>query len=325
MSAIDIPDEIGAVDPELVERFRSDFSALCRWPGKIGVAVSGGPDSLALLLLTVGAFPNVEAVTVDHSLRSESADEAAFVERICAQLGVRHSSLPVTVADGNVQQNARDARYRALTDWAEKRSIDTLLTGHHADDQAETIMMRFNRASGLAGLCGIRASSGLSNKDTVLARPLLTWRRTELSTVVESAGIKPVDDPSNYSNDYDRVKMRKNLSGADWLDVNAVAKSAQHLAEAEQAIQSMVSYEWRERVQNDRDAIVYSPEGPPLIVKRVVEKAVAWFTGDAVRRSQIADLVEKLENREGGNVAGVLATAKDRVWTFRPEPPRKTG
>lgn len=325
MSVIDTSAEIGPVDPDLVERFRADLLALQGVPGKLGVAVSGGPDSLALLLLTIAGFPDVEAITIDHSLRPESADEASFVGQVCGQLGIEHTALAVTVAAGNVQQNARDARYRALNGWAEERSIDTVLTGHHADDQAETIMMRLNRASGLHGLCGIRGSSIMANKDTLLIRPLLRWRSAELRRIVEAAGIQPVDDPSNHSHDFDRVKIRKKLSQSNWLDVNAVARSAQHLAEAEQAVQFLASREWRERVQNDGDTITYSPDGPSLIVKRTVETAVAWFADRDARGGQIADLVSKLESGRGGNVAGVLATAKDRVWTFRREPPRTTG
>jgi tRNA(Ile)-lysidine synthase len=142
------------------------------------VAVSGGPDSLALLLLAHAAMPGlVEAATVDHGLRSESADEAAFVAEICGKLGVPHATLKVTVGAGNLQAEARAARYAALAGWMAERGLAALATAHHADDQAETLILRLNRGSGVAGLAGVRARGLVPGTRLPLLRPLLGWRR----------------------------------------------------------------------------------------------------------------------------------------------------
>ncbi|WP_245653923.1 tRNA lysidine(34) synthetase TilS, partial [Novosphingobium rosa] len=143
------------------ERFVSDLTRI--WPestkgeSPLGLAVSGGPDSLALLLIAHAALPGrVAAATVDHGLRPESAAEAAEVARICALLDVPHATLEVSVEDGNVQAQARDARYAALAAWTEQEGLCALATAHHADDQVETLVMRLNRASGVSGLAGVR-------------------------------------------------------------------------------------------------------------------------------------------------------------------------
>ena len=141
---------IPAPSRELVARFRRDAEALAPGFARLGVAVSGGPDSLALLLLAQAAFPGlVEAATVDHRLRPESTIEALHVEDICARLGCPHAILDVEVPDGpaGLQAEARGARYRALGLWAEARGLPHVATAHHADDQAETVLMRLQRGS----------------------------------------------------------------------------------------------------------------------------------------------------------------------------------
>ena len=111
----------------------------------LGLAVSGGGDSLALLLLAHAALPGrVKAATVDHGLRQESADEADRVARYCAELGVAHTTLTVSVARGNTQEQARKASYAALGDWAKENDLGALATAHQMDDQAETFLMRLN-------------------------------------------------------------------------------------------------------------------------------------------------------------------------------------
>src|SRR5947209_3432189 len=147
--------------PASVERFAADLARLSPPAGRLGIAVSGGPDSLALLLLAAAALPGrIAAATVDHGLRPEAAGEAAYAGGICDALGVPHRTLRVRVARGaSVQARAREARYAALAAWAGQEGIEALLTGHHVEDQAETLMMRLVRGSGLAGLAGIRARS----------------------------------------------------------------------------------------------------------------------------------------------------------------------
>ena len=200
----------------------------------MGVAVSGGPDSVALLLLDHAARPgSVEAATVDHGLRPESAAEAQWVAQLCQELGVRHETLRVAVEAGNLQSKAREARYDALDDWMGRSGLIVVATAHHADDQAETLLMRLNRGSGLPGLTGVRPSGAVPGGKGRLLRPLLGWRKTELEALVRAAGIEPIADPSNRDSRFDRVRIRQALAGADWLDPLGLARSAALLGEAD--------------------------------------------------------------------------------------------
>src|SRR5918996_1752118 len=168
------------MEPLLLDRFRADLEPLVAPDARVGLAVSGGPDSLALLLLAAAARPGqIEAATVDHGFRPEARDEAATVAGICGKLGVPHTIL---TARGNdvpttaIQERARRERYRLLGYWAEERGLGGLATAHHADDQAETLLMRLSRGSGVGGLGGTRRKRALS-EDVLLLRPLLSWRK----------------------------------------------------------------------------------------------------------------------------------------------------
>ena len=146
----------------------------------VAIAVSGGPDSMALLALAGAAWPGqVIAATVDHGLRADAADEAALVARFCLRQGpIPHATLiPATpLGTANLQARARAARYTLLTDWARGSKATILATAHHADDQAETFLMRAARGSGLSGLAAIRPNHRIAD-DLVLLRALLDWRR----------------------------------------------------------------------------------------------------------------------------------------------------
>ncbi|MFV0645569.1 MAG: tRNA lysidine(34) synthetase TilS [Sphingomonadaceae bacterium] len=311
-------------DPALVSCFRSSLAGL--WPcgGRLGIAVSGGPDSLALLLLAHTAMPRqVEAATVDHGLRKESAEEADFVARICVGLNIPHQILPVELNAGNIQHQARLARYDALAGWIRSRGIDALATAHHADDQAETLLMRLNRASGVAGLAGVRPKSNIPGHDIPLIRPLLGWRRATLAAVVHDSGIQAVHDPSNENLQYDRVKIRQNLAQSAWLDVASLAQSAGHLADAENALEWAAEREWQEAVSTVDAGYLYRPHAqtPRAIRLKVLMRAVLML-GKVPRGSALAALEAELSAGRGGNIAGVLISAQPTGWFIRPEPPR---
>jgi tRNA(Ile)-lysidine synthase len=314
-----------AVTPALAERFATDLARL--WPeaGRLGLAVSGGPDSLALLLLAHAAIPGRFAVaTVNHRLRPEAAAECALVERACAERSIPCTVLAVTVATGNLQAEARAARYAALAQWAEREGLTALVTAHHADDQAETLVMRLNRGSGLTGLAGVRPRRVVPGAGLALLRPLLGWRHAELAAIVAGAGLEPAQDPSNADDAYDRVRIRKALAKADWLDAEAVAASAGHLADADEAIGWIVERVWDEAVIVAEGGIRYLPGEPRAVALRIVTRIVEGF-GGSPRGGAIARLVADLDNGTGGNVAGVAASVEDGAWLFRPESPRRSG
>jgi tRNA(Ile)-lysidine synthase len=291
----------------------------------LGLAVSGGPDSLALLLLAAAARPGaVEAATVDHGLRPESAAEADMVAEVCHRLGVAHSTLRVTVSPGNLQDEARQARYTALGEWAKRRGIYALATAHHADDQAETMMMRLNRASGLAGLAGVRPLGSWPQTGLMLLRPLLGWRKAELAAIIARAGISAADDRSNTNPKFDRARVRRALAGADWIDPAALARSAAHLSEAEDALNWAAFREWDERVLEDDYAINYRPVDAPRAIRlRILERAVAQMGGREVRGGALARLADELAGGGKATIGGVIVEVVRGVWRFTPEQTRR--
>jgi tRNA(Ile)-lysidine synthase len=305
-------------------RFTADLARL--WPegGRLGLAVSGGTDSLALLLLAEAALPGrFEVATVDHGLRSASADEAAQVAALSAERGIASAILRVSVQPGNLQAKARAARYAALAEWADARGLGAIATAHHADDQAETLLMRLGRGSGVAGLAGVRGRGTMEGSPIPLLRPLLGWRRSELADILRDAGLTAVSDPSNLDPRFERVRMRRLLEQLPGLDAAAIAQSAAHLADADAALDWAAALEWDERVQVDGQELRYRPRAPRAITLRVLERALCYF-GGAPRRGDVVRLVAQLEADGGGNLAGVMVRADRGDWSFAPEAPRRT-
>jgi tRNA(Ile)-lysidine synthase len=292
---------------------------------RLALAVSGGPDSLALVLLAQAAFPGcVDAATVDHGLRAESKAEAADVAAICSILDVPHETLTVEVEAGNVQAEARAARYRALGEWMERRGLAALLTGHHADDQAETLLMRLNRASGVAGLAGARARGTVPGTRLPLLRPLLGWRRSELAAMVSDAGLTAAQDPSNADDRFDRARLRKALAEADWLDVPAFAASAAHLADADAALDWAAAREWQECVRRDGPGMTYRPSAPRAVALRVMARIIAEMDGAEPRGSAVARLFDQLVARQPGSIGDLVVRPLAGGWSFSPAPRRRS-
>lgn len=306
---------------EAVERFRSDLESLIGGaPIMLGLAVSGGADSLALLLLGHAALPGrVKAATVDHGLRAEAMQEAAFVTSTCARLGVAHEILrPSAPIEGNVQSGARQARYALLEEWRRGQGLDWIATAHHADDQAETLLMRLNRGSGVAGLSGVRAV----NRHVV--RPLLGWRRSELAEIVASSGLEAVADPSNSDDRFDRVRLRRQLGEAEWIDTLAVARSAAALAEAEASLEWAADRIWTERAVRSAAGIRLDPADLPTeLRRRLVARALDHFApGAAPRGDALSRFIAALDAGNVATLAGVKGKG-GRVWEFSLAPPRK--
>lgn len=292
----------------------------------LAVAVSGGPDSVALLLLAHAAFSGrVTALTVDHGLRPGSADEAATVARHCAAAGIRHVTL---VWQGekpraNLQARARTARYRLMADWCAVNAVPLLATGHHADDQAETLLMRLARGSGSAGLAGIRASRPLGQGVT-LVRPLLGVRRAALAQVAAAGGWPLVDDPGNRNPAHDRTHARALLATVPWLDPARLAAAAAHLADAEAALAWATERGWAGRAQPDAGGVTLDVAGlPDALVHRLVTRAIGHLCpGAVVRGPDVKRLIGRLNCGGKGSLAGVVASG-GTSWRFRVAPARR--
>lgn len=286
-----------------------------------GVAVSGGPDSMALLSLASAAFPGrVAAATVDHQLRAGAHAEAEMVADYCAQAGIDHAILmPPQPITGNLQSAAREVRYRLLEGWRKERGIDWLMTAHHADDQAETLMMRLNRGSGVGGLAGVRA------RNAMVLRPLLHWRRAELAELVKRYSIPHAHDPSNDDPRFDRVAMRRSLTNASWLDPLSVAKSASALADAEKAIVWMTDQLAADFIRQVGEGAIelICHDFPDEIVRRLVLKMLA-LAGSTVppRGSTLDRAVAQLSDGNNAMIGDWLITG-GKHWVLRPAPARK--
>ena len=326
------PTSANELSADQVARFARDLAPLANPGERLLVAVSGGPDSVALLLLARALLGDrCLAATVDHGLRAESAGEAAWVARLCAERGIEHALLAAPLPDragrtANLSARARALRYRLLADHATRTGAARIATAHHADDQAETLVMRLNRGAGIAGLAGIRARSG------AVVRPLLGWRRAELAAIVADAGIAAIDDPSNADDRFDRARLRKALAGADWLDIERAAASAGALADAEEAIGWAVDRLETERVTQGGGTLMLATDGLPFeFRRRLAARCIARLDPDADPRG--ASLVRAIRALESGERAmlGDVFMAPNRAsdggdtWHFRPAPPRRSG
>ena len=284
----------------------------------MGLAVSGGPDSLALLLLMGAAQPApFRVATVDHGLRAEAAGEAAFVGSVCAARGIVHDTLTVSVGAGpGVQERARALRYRALGHWAQAHGLGAIVVAHHADDQAETMLMRFNRGAGVRGLAAMRGSAPAPGvMGLPLLRPLLGWRRGALAAVVARAGLGAVADPSNSDMRFERVRIREGLASASWIDVAGLAASAAHLAEADAAL-DWAAGQSIARLRVEGGALWWRPDVPRIVALRVLEDIVARIGRSHPRGRDLGAWHDRLAKGETATLAGVQGRVVGGEWRF---------
>lgn len=213
----------------------------------LAVACSGGGDSMALTVLADrwarARGGTVTALVVDHRLRPESAREAASVGRTLAGLGITHHVLvradaPIT---GNLEDAARRARYRLLEGWCADNGVLHLLTAHHRDDQAETLLMRLARGSGLDGLAGIAPIS--IRRTCRVLRPLLTIPPERLRATLRERSVAAVDDPMNRDPAFQRARLRaaRTFLAEEGLSAERLAATAARLARARSALETMVT------------------------------------------------------------------------------------
>ncbi len=298
---------------------------------RLGIAVSGGADSVALLHMAAIRYPGcVAAATVDHRLRPEAADEAAMVAGMCATLGVPHVVLhPAAPISGSVQAAARAARYALLEQWRVEEGLDWLLTAHHADDQLETLLMRVRRASGLSGLACIRARHGH------VLRPLLGVRRATLRAYCRAHQLPFVDDPSNADPDFDRARLREALAQAAqgplaaWLDPVAASQSAAHLAEAGAALHWVADWLAREHLSASPGGVTlwtgHLPPDLPMALQRrlIVLALMAAGSARAPRGAALDHFIAQLAAGKKAMLGDIVAEPSNGIVRFVKAPPRR--
>jgi len=220
------------------------FAPLVRFP-RLALAVSGGPDSVALMQAmarwagTLEAGPELSVLTVDHGLRPSSREEAERVGSVASALGLRHAILRWERGESsatNLQAKARTARYDLMTAYCHAQDIPALITAHTQDDQAETVLMRLGRGSGLDGLAAIPEKGTWAG--IAILRPLLDVPKARLVATLNEAGIPFVCDPSNADPRFERARLRRRIDALSALGLTpeALALSARRLRRAREAL-----------------------------------------------------------------------------------------
>jgi tRNA(Ile)-lysidine synthase len=296
----------------LADRFAASMGRILGpdFPKAVGLAVSGGGDSMAMLALAHGWARHMgiglRVVTVDHGLRPESAAEARMVAEECAALGHPHDTLHWTWdGQGNLQDAARRGRLALIGGWC--RDVAHVLFAHTRDDVAETFLMRIERGSGVDGLSAMaglrRAPEGFWQ-----VRPLLGERRGDLRHYARTLKVPYVDDPSNEDARFGRARTRQAIAALG-LDVDALAETAGRLARARIALQARTAEVARRIAQEgaalglptgtveiDRDGLAAVERETQL---RLLSRAVGWV-GGAPYPPRLAALENALDCALGG-------------------------
>jgi tRNA(Ile)-lysidine synthase len=324
------------------------FADLANAPALV-LAVSGGPDSTALLVLAarwraaLKRGPELLAVTVDHALRPESAREARAVKRLASRLGVRHRTLRWTGEKPRtgLQEAARAVRYRLLAAAARSAGAVHVLTAHTLDDQAETVLLRMARGSGLAGLAAMARLTPLDG--IVVTRPLLGVPKARLIATLEAVGMSFVDDPSNRDPRFTRARLRLLMPALaeEGLDAQRLALLAERIRRADATIELAVdaaaaavsTVPWPPRGPIALDAEKFA-DLPAEVALRLLGRAIR-HTGDE-GPVQLRKL-EALQAAIGGGggapaparmrrtLAGALITLSAGRLVVESAPPRRSG
>eukprot|EP00123_Amoebidium_parasiticum_P020440 comp5002_c0_seq1/m.1095 comp5002_c0_seq1/g.1095 ORF comp5002_c0_seq1/g.1095 comp5002_c0_seq1/m.1095 type:complete len:489 (-) comp5002_c0_seq1:309-1775(-) len=306
------------------------------------VAVSGGADSMALMHLASTYFHQPTAVTVDHTLRPESTQEAATVETWLKQMGVRHQTLQIDwsthqphahaeegIGDNkpktSIMEKARHVRYQLLRDFCRKNGCKHLLTGHHRDDQVETFMFRLMRGSGLDGLRGMRPITTLQEIDPglQLVRPLLSFEKNRLYATCRENGIPWVEDPTNKKTVYQRNSIRQGLDllyGTTNIQASDLSDLTDTIADVSASFDHQVSYFLQHHTHRDNKYAVITLQQSPMcnlptpISNRVIVRATQWANGSAYPPSydSIGRLQKVLKSDWSG--AGTGVAIGGAVW-----------
>ena len=299
-------------------------------PRRLGVAVSGGGDSLALLVLlhewSRSGGPALAAATVDHGLRRESAAEAAFVARFCLERGIAHDILRWDGWDGrgNLPDRARRARYALLARWAHGRGIAQVAVGHTSCDQAETFLMRLARGSGIDGLSAMDPRRRIGG--VAFVRPALECSRAELRAVLRERGLDWIEDPTNEDGAFERVRARRAMGelAALGLDAATLSSVARNLADARDALRWNAFAAARGLVSMQSGDLIMDRAGlrdlPSETARRLMREALKWVGGGFYppRGRSLGLLLDAVREGRRSSLQGcVVAPEGARVRVFR--------
>lgn len=268
---------------------------------KIGIAVSGGADSMALVHILRAQFPDkhIYAYTVDHGLRDASMTEAQQVHDWLSPFATHrvlswHGDKPYT----GIQEEARNARYHLLHTACTEDAVTALCIGHHRDDQAETVLYRLAKGSGVEGLGGMRVLTPY--QDITLIRPLLSSSHDELVRYCKDHKIDWIEDPSNKNDMFARVRLRqaRDVLEAEGMTNERLSKLAARIQRATDALDYFAEAEWNAGVkEKSENRVVFDGQitnVPDEILLRIVLKAAAHFGREDAMRANTKRLEECL-------------------------------
>ncbi len=248
------------------------------------VGVSGGPDSLALVYITKNISKKYNYkfyfAIVDHGLRKNSSNEALVVKKL-----LKKQHLELTILKNkkkitkNIQKNAREVRYDLLEKFCKKKNAKSIIVAHHQDDQVETFLIRLSRGSGVEGLSAMQEMTKLKS-GTKLIRPLLDFKKTELSQIAKKAFGKFLKDPTNKNKKFLRTNIRdlkKNLEEKG-VNIEKISRSIKNIASTKEAIDFYVKKSIKKLVRKESKQIILNfinfKVEPAEIKFRIINKVV---------------------------------------------------
>ena len=293
---------------------------------KLAVALSGGSDSMALCFLLDQFIKEyngeLHSVTIDHQLRDNSASEAIKVGEILNSHGIKHQiiSWTDTKPKSNIQEEARLARYKLLTDYCHKHNISYLFTGHQKNDQAENFIIRAEHGAGIYGLAGIPKIGEFDGIKII--RPLLDFNKHELQEFLKSKHIKWIEDPSNLNEKFTRVRIRNILNQyPEWID--KLATVSENLSRAKDCIEYLLNKAINELVESDSKYTYIKVdefnELPQEIRFRMLSKILQTISASPkpARGERIENLLVKLETGKAfkaSTLSGcIISRKKDKI------------
>jgi tRNA(Ile)-lysidine synthase len=327
------------------------------------LAVSGGPDSTALMVLAArwrgrAKSPRLIAVTIDHGLRKESKREAKAVEKLAHKLGIEHRTLEWTgrKPKTGLQEAARLARYRLLSKVAKDVDARYVLTAHTLDDQAETVLFRMARGSGVRGLVGMYSSWGMPVEEGIgieLVRPLLTVPKSRLIATLKAAKIRYANDPSNRDPRFTRSRLRELMPmlAREGLTASRLALLADRVQRVEETLLELMAYTNTRvvavgRSTDDNPVTILHTDVFTELPREIAIRVLGWTISKAAGGRPELGKLEAFYKAMGESLdvyampadveptlkfmrfrrtlAGALVTvARDRI-TVEPAPPRRT-
>ena len=313
-------------------------------PAHFALAVSGGADSLSLLVLAAEAkkknkYWNFTILTVNHGLRRAAVKETRYVSKLAkaSDLVCKILTHKGAIPANDIQSAARDIRYGLMFDWCHKNKVDYLVTAHHLEDQAETFLLRLARGSGLDGLSGMQ---NVRNSNRVaLLRPFLDIPRERLHKTIAKAGLEAISDPSNYNQRFARVRIRNkmDLFAQEGMTATRLAETAGRLLQARQALEQVTENFMQAAVRLDEYGIAHLTyasfhDQPEDILRRTINRLLTPYGGYPPRAESVQRILNDvfLKSRppkDGGKTVNgfIIRFRRDGLLIFRefsglPEP-----